>query len=131
MSSISTLDAPTSALEELYQAYDAAVSELPDWKRDEAGIVLAALRNTLPPLAGYVDVSYVRKLIGVFVPGDVIGIEEAARIAGRSEERVRQWCRAGNLGRRHDGRWMMERAELEEFLAGRRTRAGRPRQIII
>jgi Helix-turn-helix domain len=120
--------AVSAELAELHSAYDQALAELPDWKRDEAGIVLAALRNTLPPLAGYVDASYVRKLIAVFVPNDVIGIEEAARIARRTPERVRQWCRSGKLGRLEGGRWLIGRAELETFLADRSARAGRPRK---
>jgi hypothetical protein len=64
------LDVSTAgaSLNDLRTAFDQALSELPDWKREEAGIVLAALRNTLPPLAGHVDAAYVRKLIGVFVP---------------------------------------------------------------
>ena len=45
------LNAPTAgaSLNDLRTAFDQALSELPDWKREEAGIVLAALRNTLPP----------------------------------------------------------------------------------
>ena len=122
------IDATGAELAELNAAYDQALSELPDWKRDEAGVVLAAIRNTLPPLAGYVDASYVRKLISVFVPSDFVGIERAARIARRSEERVRQWCRSGKLGRLVGGKWEIGRTELETFLADRRTRAGRPRK---
>jgi Helix-turn-helix domain len=125
------IDAATEAAElaGLHQAFDAAVNDLQDWQRAEAALALDALRNdALPPLAGFIDAEQVRNMVAVIVPRDWIGIEEAAEIARRSSERVRQWCRSGKLGRRVGGKWMMGRGELEEFLGDRRTRAGRPRK---
>jgi hypothetical protein len=114
MSSTDTEDRPAT-LAELNSAYDAALSELPDWKRDEAGSVLAALRNTLPPLAGHIDAERVKRMIAVFVPSDHVGVHEAARIAGRSPERIRQLCRSGEIGHldAQTGRYSVSRRLLD------------------
>src|ERR1700730_17413028 len=93
------IESPSAPLAELHSAYDQALADLPDWKREEAGDVLDALRDTLPGLAGHIDADRIRRMIAVFVPSDVIGVHEAARIAGRSPERIRQLCRSGDLGR--------------------------------
>jgi hypothetical protein len=111
-------DPPTRAsLEDLDQAFDAAVADLAEWQRAEAAETLAALRTTLPPLAGHIDAARVRRMIAVFVPSDVIGVHEAARIAGRSPERIRQLCRSGEIGHLDatKRRYSVSRRLLDEY----------------
>lgn len=45
-----------------------------------------------------------------------VGVNEAARILGRSTEQVRRYLREGRLnGNRVGGQWFISRAELESF----------------
>lgn len=45
-----------------------------------------------------------------------VGVNEAARILGRSTEQVRRYLREGRLtGRRMGGQWFIDRGELDEF----------------
>jgi hypothetical protein len=109
--------APRDALEDLEATFDAAVDALQDWQRTEAAPTLAALRGTLPDLVGHVDAERVRKMIHVFAPPDHIGVHEAARIAGRSPERIRQLCRSGEIGHldAQTGRYSVSRRLLDGY----------------
>jgi excisionase family DNA binding protein len=40
---------------------------------------------------------------------------EAAEMLGVSEERVRQLCQAGEIGRKFADRWLLTREEVEDF----------------
>jgi hypothetical protein len=111
-----------AALAELNAAYHQALSELPDWQRDEAAETLDALRGTLPGLAGHIDEARVRRMIAVFVPSDVVGVHEAARIAGRSPQRIRQLCRSRYIGHfdAQRRRYRVSRRLLDEYMTTKR-----------
>jgi hypothetical protein len=108
-----TVPAPRDALEDLEATFDAELSGLADWQRSEAAPTLAALRATLPGLAGHVDAERVRKMIHVFAPSDEIGIEEAAALVNKTPNRIRQLCRKG-IGRYvpQERRWLVSRNRL-------------------
>jgi hypothetical protein len=119
---ITDIDAVGAALEDLDQAFDAAVADLAEWQRTEAAPTLAALRDMLPGLAGHVDAERIRKMIHVFAPPDHVGVHEAARLAGRSPERIRQLCRTGEIGHfdAQRRRYIVSRRLLDEYMTTRR-----------
>lgn len=53
---------------------------------------------------------------------DLVGVQEAARIAGRTPETIRRWVWAGRLAARRDGRRLLvERRAVQAAAAGRGT----------
>ena len=100
-------------LADLERTFDSAVDALQDWQRAEAAETLAALRTTLPPLAGHIDAERVWRMVHVFAPSDEIGIEEAAALVNKTPNRIRQLCRKG-IGRYvpQERRWLVSRNRL-------------------
>ncbi len=46
---------------------------------------------------------------------ELLPVSEVAKELGRSEKRVREYCRQGRLGRKVGRQWVITRAELEAF----------------
>jgi hypothetical protein len=53
-----------------------------------------------------------------FNRAEVLSIEEAADIAGRSVRTLREWCQLHDIGRRIGGRWAVSRVALATLLEG-------------
>ena len=51
-------------------------------------------------------------------PCDVLEVDEAARLAGRSKSTIRKWAKAQHLGRRLGGRWLLSRSRFAGFING-------------
>jgi hypothetical protein len=117
MSSTETDARVGATLDELHEAFDAACSDLAEWQRAEAAETLDALRGTLPGLVGHADAAHVKRMIHVFAPPDHIGVHEAAGIAGKSTERIRQLCRSGDIGHldAQTGRYSVSRRLLDGY----------------
>ena len=46
---------------------------------------------------------------------ELLSVQEVARELGRSEKRVREYCREGRLGYKVGRQWIITRTELEAF----------------
>jgi hypothetical protein len=53
-----------------------------------------------------------------FDPKEAIALKEAAALAGKTPNTVRNWCEAYGLGRRIGGTWSVSRVALAMFLDG-------------
>jgi hypothetical protein len=49
---------------------------------------------------------------------EVLSIEDAAHIAGRSMRTIREWCMRFDIGRRIGGRWAVSKVALSMLLDG-------------
>ena len=58
---------------------------------------------------------------------NLFSVPQAAERLGVTESLVRRWCRAGKLGVKVGGRWIVTESELEQFAAVPRH-PGRPRK---
>ncbi len=54
--------------------------------------------------------------------------DQAGEYLGLSGSRIRQLCRAGCFGQKVSDRWVVTRAELDEYKAQPRRKPGRPRK---
>ncbi len=46
---------------------------------------------------------------------DLLTVKEVAKELGRSEKRIREYCREGRLGYKFGRQWIITRAELDAF----------------
>jgi excisionase family DNA binding protein len=46
---------------------------------------------------------------------ELLTVQEVAKELGRSEKRVREYCREGRLGHKVGRQWIITRTELEAF----------------
>ena len=53
-----------------------------------------------------------------FNRAEVLSIEEAAEIAGKSIRTMREWCQRHDIGRRIGGRWAVSKVALAMLLDG-------------
>lgn len=51
-------------------------------------------------------------------PCDVLEVDEATEISGRTPSTVRRWAARHRLGRRLGGRWLLSRARFRAFVEG-------------
>jgi excisionase family DNA binding protein len=57
---------------------------------------------------------------------NLMTIEEVANELGISRQRVYEYCRAGRLGSRWGGRWLITKEQFEEFRRTYTDKPGRP-----
>ncbi len=58
---------------------------------------------------------------------ELLTVKEVAKELGRSEKRVREYCREGRLGHKFGRQWVITRSELDAFKKIPRRR-GAPRK---
>lgn len=50
---------------------------------------------------------------------EIVGLREAARLAGVSRMAVSQWCRRYDIGELHEGVWRIDRGALMRIVKAR------------
>ena len=119
---------------DLDRAFSDALEQLPEWRLRPAYGDLVQLGARLPALVGKLDVATLRALISGYASNDPkLGIAAVAELIGKTEERVRQLCRDGVLGRydRASRRWLVRRSQAIHFMETRTLgRPGRRRKKI-
>jgi hypothetical protein len=68
------------------------------------------------PVAILKAAGYEPKVLRPFNRAEVLSIDEAARIAGKSPRTLREWCLLKDIGRRIGGRWAVSRIALAMLL---------------
>ncbi len=66
----------------------------------------------------------VREALAEAGTSDVLSTSQAARIADRNEDTIREWIASGELAANKRGKvWAIKRADLDRYLAGEEQRA--------
>ena len=79
---------------------------------------MATLITTPDELAAVVE-GAVRKVMAEAGATDVLSVAQAARIADRSQDRIRVWIAEGLLPAQKRGKvWAIKRADLDRYLSG-------------
>ncbi len=55
------------------------------------------------------------------LPSDLLDVDEAARLAGRTPSTIRRWAAQHRLGRRLGGTWVLSRSKFTVFVDGDRV----------